>query len=106
MSLAIAVDGVSVIGEGVWIASLTPAEVRRLGTAATLGARSVVGLSSPKFDPTTRQLMFDPGSTAVLTVGDSEEAVLIDLRRTIAEPAEVSAALDAGSALKSRQERR
>jgi hypothetical protein len=98
MPLTIAVGGALMIGEGVWIASLTPAEVRRLGTGAALGARSIVGLSLPKFDTTTGQLMFDPAKTTVLAVGDSEEAVLIDLR-TAARPAEVNNQADAGMTL-------
>lgn len=84
MPLIIAVGGVSQVGDGLWTTTLTPAEVRRLGTASSLGARSVIGLFGPDFDAASAQLVLDPSSIVVLAVGDSEETLLIDLKKSVA----------------------
>jgi hypothetical protein len=80
MALRLAVAGVKVIGHGVWVAELTPAEVRRFGDGkSSVGAKSVLGVTQPDFSREALTLSLDPDHASVLNIGTTNEALIIDL---------------------------
>ena len=80
MALRLAVGGVKAIGQGVWAAELTPAEVRRFGDGkSSFGAKSVLGVTHPDFSQETLTLSLDPDDASVLNIGNSNEALIVDL---------------------------
>jgi hypothetical protein len=80
MGFKLSVMDVEQIGERVWAAALTPAEIARLGTpAASVGERSVIGVTRPHFEPDRRVLSFDPGAARILNKGAQSTAIIVDL---------------------------
>ena len=69
------------IGPGAWIAPLPPNDARRFGqNPPSKGGRSVIGIESPKFEIEAGTLSAALDAIFTLNVGESEEAVFIDLR--------------------------
>ena len=86
MSVRLVISEAVLLGHSLWIAPLTPADVRRFGEVRhSSGARSVVGLGGWEFDPTTQQLSVDLDKILVLNVGTSDEALLVDLGESAGE---------------------
>jgi hypothetical protein len=80
MALRLAVAGVKAIGQGVWVAELTPAEVRRFGEGkSSRGAKSVLGVTQPDFSREALTLSLNPDHASVLNIGTTNEALIIDL---------------------------
>jgi hypothetical protein len=80
MGFKLSITDVEQIGERVWAAALTPAEIARLGTpAASVGERSVIGVTRPHFEPDRRVLSFDPGAARILNKGAQSTAIIVDL---------------------------
>ena len=80
MGFKLSIMDVEQIGERVWAAALTPAEIARLGTpAASVGERSVIGVTRPHFEPDRRVLSFDPGAARILNKGAQSTAIIVDL---------------------------
>jgi hypothetical protein len=69
------------IGPGAWIAPLPPNDARRFGqNPPSKGGRSVIGIEAPKFEIEAGTLSASFDAIFTLNVGESEEAVFIDLR--------------------------
>lgn len=80
MALRLSVGGVKPIGQGVWVAKLTPAEVRHFGDGkSSHGAKSVLGVTQPDFRQEALTLSLDPDNASVLNIGTSNEALIVDL---------------------------
>ena len=80
MGFKLSIMDVEQIGERVWAAALTPAEIARLGTpAASVGERSVIGVTRPHFEQDRRVLSFDPGAARILNKGAQSTAIIVDL---------------------------
>lgn len=80
MALRLAVGGVKAIGQGVWVAELTPAEVRRFGDGkSSFGAKSVLGVTQPDFSHEALTLSLNPNDASVLNIGTSNEVLIVDL---------------------------
>lgn len=79
MALTFQIEGVKLLGEHVWYASLSPAEVRLLGlSTSNTSDRTVLLLQSqPRFDAEHRRLAFDPSTAKLLSAGTSSGAILI-----------------------------
>ena len=80
MGLKMSVEGVTLIGQGVWTGPLSPAEVRRFGECRTsVGSTSVLGLTRPAYSQATQTLSIDPDDASVLNIGTTDKALFVDL---------------------------
>ena len=80
MALRHAIGDTLEIGHGVWLAELSPDDVRRIGEGQfSVGGRSVVGVSGAVYIRETRMLSIDPGSAIVLNIGESKEVCFVEL---------------------------
>jgi hypothetical protein len=88
MGLVFQIEGAKMLGERVWSAPLSPAEVRLLGLSApSTSDRTVLLLDSdPRFDPSTGRLAFDPNSVKLLCAGTSNAAILLSGNSSSAAP--------------------
>lgn len=79
MGLIFQIEGVQFLGEGVWRAALSPAEVRLLGLSApNTSDRTVLLLEGdPAFDANQARLAFDPSAAKLLSAGTSSDVILI-----------------------------
>jgi hypothetical protein len=79
MALVFQIEGVKLLGERIWRAPLSPAEVRLLGLSApSTSDRTVLLLEGqPRFDPVSGRLAFDPSAAKLLCAGTSSEAILV-----------------------------
>jgi hypothetical protein len=80
MSLRHTIENVTVCGPQVWTASLTAAEVRRLGEPKSrTGQRSVVAIRDAHFDAEAHLLSFSPEKATALNIGSTDETLIIDI---------------------------
>lgn len=79
MGLLFQIDGAKVLGERVWSAPLSPAEVRLLGLSApTSSDRTVLLLEGDsRFEATSGRLAFDPSAAKLLCAGTSNFAIVL-----------------------------
>jgi hypothetical protein len=79
MGLMFQVEGVKMLGDRVWRAPLSPAEVRLLGLSApSTSDRTVLLLEGdPVYDSGSGRLAFDPGEVKLLCAGTSNDAILL-----------------------------
>jgi hypothetical protein len=69
------------IGLGAWIAPLSPNDARRFSqNSSSKGGRSVIGVEAPRYESKTGTLTTAFDMIVTLNVGESEEAVFIDLK--------------------------
>src|SRR5262245_37381372 len=80
MSLKVTIENVKVFGSEVWGARLTGAEVRRLGEPkARGGQRSIISVTGARFVQDAGLLSFYPEHAAVLNIGSTDDALIIDI---------------------------
>lgn len=92
MGLVFQIEGAMMLGERVWSAPLSPAEVRLLGLSApSTSDRTVLLLDGdPRFDTATGRLAFDPSAVKLLCAGTSNAAILLSASNTNAAPLQAS----------------
>jgi hypothetical protein len=79
MALKFTVAAVTALGSGIWESTLSPAEVRALGTAsAGLGDVSVILLKAPDYDEDDSTLHFSTRDVHVLNVGRGHRVLFIN----------------------------
>jgi hypothetical protein len=80
MSLRLTIENVQAFGPDIWGAHLTGAEVRRLGEPKVRGGRrSIISVTDARFAQEARLLSFSPEHAAVLNIGSSDNALIIDI---------------------------
>lgn len=79
MALMFEIEGVTLLGERVWRAPLSPAEVRILGLSApSTSDRTVLLLEgSQRYDAESGRLAFDPSAARLSSAGRSNAAILV-----------------------------
>lgn len=85
MAFRYIVDDVRRIAAGVWEARLDPNDVRSLGRTSAEGQRSIVGLRGIDLAEGGGALSFLPGGATVFVLGESDQALLIDLESGVPE---------------------
>lgn len=86
MSILFTVSEAKKIGSHVWCASITPADVKRLGQPLQrFGSKSVIGVVDPTFNESTSTLSIYPEMARVLNIGGTNDALIIDIGTEISE---------------------
>lgn len=79
MEIRVSIDGAKLVSPGLWVAALSPDNIRQLGSPATeLGSASVLLLDGPQYDQSKRQISFPVNAVRVLNAGFSEKTILLD----------------------------
>jgi hypothetical protein len=79
MQIRVSIDDAKLVSPGLWTATLSPENIRQLGSpAAELGSTSVLLLDDPQYDQSKRQISFPMNAVRVLNAGTSEKAILLD----------------------------
>lgn len=88
MALMFQIEGVTLLGERVWRAPISPAEVRLLGLSTpSTSDRTVLLLDgSPRYDAESGRLAFDPSAAKLLSAGTSNVAILVGGTETGPQP--------------------
>lgn len=87
MVLRVSIDEATQLDEGVWSATLSPADMQVFTRAksARIGEVSVLGVVDPEFDEAAGILSIDSRKAHSLNAGTSDRALIIDLGETAAQ---------------------
>lgn len=78
MQILVTIDEANKLSTGIWSASLSPANVRQLGTpAAEVGSRSVILLDDPRYNSDTGQVAFPFNAARVLNLGSTDSTIFV-----------------------------